>query len=225
MGQAIIYSDGYSHPFAETSPLLADLARGRGWSVAIEASLDAVLERLNVRDLLIVNALRWSMTQHEKYAADRPQWAVALPDAQMRRLDDHVRLGGTLLVMHTGTICWDNQPGWAAIMGGGWRWGVSHHPPLGTVRVALTGAGRAMSNGPAQFDIVDEAYHHLSPAADCEILATADAGEGPQPVAWIRRHGTGRVGVDALGHDGRSLRDPGHGALIGSMLGWLGEET
>lgn len=222
-GRAIIYSDGYSHPFAETSPILADLARGHGWSAAIEPSLDGVFARLEGDDLLIVNALRWSMTQHEKYAPDRDQWAVALPDAQMRRLDDHVRMGGSLLVMHTGTICWDNQPGWTAIMGGGWRWGVSHHPPLGPVRVELTAAGRARSDGPSRFEIVDEAYHELSPAADCEILATADAGEGAQPVAWLRRHGAGRVGVDALGHDGRSLRDPGHAALIGAMLSWLGE--
>ena len=84
-GRAIIYSDGYSHPFAETSPILADLARGHGWSAAIEPSLDGVFARLEGDDLLVVNALRWSMTQHEKYAPDRDQWAVALPDAQMRR--------------------------------------------------------------------------------------------------------------------------------------------
>ncbi|MFD2498630.1 hypothetical protein ACFSTI_06915 [Rhizorhabdus histidinilytica] len=118
-GRAIIYSDGYGHPFAETSPILADLGRSSGWNVTIEPSLDAVLARLAGDDLLIVNALRWSMTQHEKYAPDRAQWAVMLPDAQMQRLDDHVRLGGRLLVMHTGTICWDNQPGWPAIMGAG----------------------------------------------------------------------------------------------------------
>ncbi|MBO9377047.1 hypothetical protein GG804_09725 [Sphingomonas histidinilytica] len=223
-GRAIIYSDGYGHPFAETSPILADLGRSSGWNVTIEPSLDAVLARLAGDDLLIVNALRWSMTQHEKYAPDRAQWAVMLPDAQMQRLDDHVRLGGRLLVIHTGTICWDNQPGWPAIMGGGWQWGVSYHPPLGAVRVELTEAGRARSDGPSRFEIVDEAYHQLSPTADCEILAMADAGEGAQPVAWLRHHGRGRVGVDALGHDGRSLRDPGHAALIGAMLSWLGEE-
>lgn len=222
-GTALIYSDGFGHPFAETSAILADMLRAQGWSAQVEGSIEVVLDRLEQIDLLVVNALRWSMTQHEKYAPHRDQWAFRLSSAQADRLDHFVRHGGRLLVMHTGTICWDSQPAWIRIMGGGWRWGISHHPPLGETSVRLTEAGRARSNGPSDFELIDEAYHHLSPSADCEILATAEGEEGPQPIAWIRRHGAGRVAVDALGHDGRSLRSPGHAVLIGAMLAWLGD--
>lgn len=222
MRRAIVYSDGYNHPFADSGAALCDLARAGGWPVVPEDSIGAALANLTPSDLLIVNALRWSMTQHEKYAPDRDAWAFALPDRDMRRIEDHVASGGALLAMHTATICWDNQPGWPRLLGGGWQWGVSHHPPLGPIRVTLAAEGRERSAGPVDFDLIDEAYHHLSPASDCAILAEVDAGEGPQPVAWLRRHGAGRIGVDALGHDGRSLRAEGHAALIAAMLDWLG---
>lgn len=222
MARAIVYSDGYNHPFAESGAALCDLARDVGLAVTPVNSIGGALAELGPADLLIVNALRWSMTQNEKYAPDRAQWAFALPDEDMRRIENHVAAGGALLAMHTATICWDNQPGWPQLLGGGWQWGVSHHPPIGPIRVTLTAEGRDLSAGPVDFEIVDEAYHHLSPAPDCIILAEVDTGEGPQPVAWLRRHGAGRIGVDALGHDGRSLRAEGHAALVAAMLDWLG---
>ncbi len=222
MPPAIVYSDGYNHPFAESGAALCDLVRAAGWRVSAKDSIGAALAELEPADLLLVNALRWSMTQNEKYAPDRAEWAFALPDEDMRRIENHVISGGALLAMHTATICWDNQPSWPQLLGGGWQWGVSHHPPLGPIRVTLTAEGRERSAGLVDFEIVDEAYHHLSPAPDCTILAEVDAGEGPQPVAWLRTVGSGRVGVDALGHDGASLRDEGHAALIAAMLDWLG---
>lgn len=222
MRRAIVYSDGYNHPFAESGAALCALACAAGWTVIAKDSIGSGLAELTPADLLIVNALRWSMTQHEKYAPDRDAWAFALPDGDMRRIEDHVASGGALLAVHTAVICWDNQPGWPKLLGGGWQWGVSHHPPLGPIRVTLTAEGRKRTAGAAEFEIADEAYHHLSPAADCTVLAEVDAGQGPQPVAWLRTVGSGRVGVDALGHDGASLRNQGHAALIAAMLDWLG---
>lgn len=220
-GAAIIYSDGFGHPFAETSAALADVLRGHGWMPSIENDFDTALAGLDGAGLLIVNALRWSMTQHEKYAPHRDQWGFVPTAAQMERIDGFVKAGGGLLVYHTATICWDEHPVWRAVMGGGWTWGVSHHPPFGDVEVELTSEGRALSAGPARFSLLDEVYHHLDPAPDCRLLATAGSAEGPQPVAWLRRHGAGRVAVDALGHDRRSLDAPGHKALLDAMIAWL----
>ena len=115
--------------------------------------------------------------------------------------------------MHTAVICFDTTPSWLEVLGGGWRWDVSHHPPRGPLRIEPTGA-------PA-FDLVDESYHHMFPVADAEVRATCALGEGPQPVAWTRRWGAGRVAVDALGHDRQSLENPGHARLIGALTDWL----
>lgn len=220
---AVLFSGGYNHPFAETSPVLASFARAEGWTVAIETDLNAALAALGSSRLLIVNALCWSMTQHEKYAPDREIWAREMNDDQIAALDAFVCEGGSLLVMHTGTICWDTQPGWRRIMGGGWQWGLSQHPPLGPAMVAMTAAGLAFCRGAEDFSIVDEVYHNLGPQTDCDVLATCEISEGPQPIAWMRRHGQGRVCVDALGHDANALLTPGHSLLIRSMLQWLQE--
>jgi type 1 glutamine amidotransferase len=194
-----------------------------GWESLIETDLDTALARLPDAGLLAVNALYWSMTQSEKYALLREQWARALEPNQMDYMESFVAAGGKLLVLHTSTICWDTEPRWRRLIGGGWEWGVSHHPPCGPVTIDLTTAGANLSEGPAHFDLVDEAYHNLSPAADCTVLANADLGYGPQPLAWIREFGRGKVAVDALGHDSRSLEQPGHTALIRGQLKWLSE--
>ena len=222
----IIYSGGYKHPFVESTAALLAIALRVGLDVAICADLAEALAKLRRgRDILAVNALRWSMTQADRFAADRPMWAGALSDDAFAAISGHVDDGGGLLAMHTAVICWDNQPGWRALLGGGWTWGHSHHPPLGkfAVRLLLALAAGPDAAGPdeAQFDVIDEAYHNLDPATDCEIVALAEAGHGPQPVIWRRRQGAGRIVVDALGHDACSLTAPGHVAILKAMLAWL----
>ncbi|BBE35651.1 ThuA domain-containing protein [Sphingosinicella microcystinivorans] len=218
---ALIYSGGYSHPFAETTSVLSGYAEMSGFALVVEEDIDAAIARLAEVDLLVVNALYWGMTQYERYAPHRERWAYVLPDTHMAALRNFVVRGGALLVMHTGTICWDTQPDWIRLMGGGWSWERSYHPPLGDAVVELTAEGRRYSNGPSHFALVDEVYHRLDPSTDCTVLANGDVGEGAQPVAWVRREGAGRVAVDALGHDARSLTAPGHAALIMGLLAWL----
>lgn len=218
---AIIFSGGVGHPFEETSPLLAELIKEAGWEPRIETDIDRAVSQLPNCNLFAVNALYWSMGQHEKYAALRREWARSLPDDQMESIESFVHDGGRLFVLHTGTICWDTQPRWRELMGGGWDWDRSHHPPLGPVSINLTDDGARMVAASRRFDLIDEAYHELAPTIDCNVLATADLGRGPQPLAWTREFGRGKVAVDALGHDRRSLEQPDHRALIRAQLDWL----
>ena len=220
--RALIYSDGYAHPFAESSAALAKMLAAQGWTVSIEADLDAALAQLVDVQLFAVNALRWTMVQHEKYAPHRAEHGFTMDDPQLAAIERFVTQGGRLLALHTAVICWDNQPGWRALLGGGWEWDRSWHPPLGPVAVTPSAAGRAA--GLVDFSVTDEAYHRLDPAADCSVLACAAAGDpanGLHPVAWTRRHGAGRVAVDALGHDAASLEEPGHAALLAHLIDWL----
>lgn len=214
MRRAAVLSGGFSHDFCHSSLALGALAREGGWDCAIETGVEQTVARLDALDLVILNTLRWSMTQHEKYAAHRAQWAYSLPEGAMAALMGFVERGGGLLAVHTSLISFDSQPGWRTLLGGGWVWGRSHHPPLGVIMVTPLAA-------PA-FTVIDEAYHHLDPAPDCEVVATADTGGGAQPVVWRREVGRGRVAVDALGHDARSIETPGHRALLAGLLEWLG---
>jgi uncharacterized protein len=218
----VIYSDGYRHPFAESSAALASIALGIRLQTTITASLSEALSLVSGRrGILAVNALRWSMSQAERHAADRAEWSALLDDADMAQIAGHVAGGGSLLAMHTAVICWDNQPGWIDLLGGGWHWDHSFHPPLGAVTAELTVAGAAISAGERHFTLADEVYHNLDLASDCEVLAAADAGHGPVPVVWRKNHGMGKVAVDTLGHDGPSLQHPAHAAIIAGLLEWL----
>jgi type 1 glutamine amidotransferase len=215
MLRARILSGGHGHDFGETTAALSEMLAARGGAVTIDTGFDACVERLDETDLLVVNALRWTMTQHEKYAPFRAALAYRPGPGSMDRLAGWVAGGGRLLAMHTAVICFDTEPGWLEVLGGGWRWGLSHHPPRGPLRIEPAGA--------AAFDLVDEAYHHMSPAPDAEVRATCALAEGPQPLAWTRRRGAGRVAVDTLGHDRRSLETPGHARLVGDLTDWLVE--
>ncbi|PEQ11301.1 hypothetical protein B2G71_17195 [Novosphingobium sp. PC22D] len=216
----VLLAGGYSHPFTETGDVLAMLAREAGWHVDRHEEAEPAIDALQPdTGLFIANALWWSMTQHEKYEADRPQWSRTLGDARLAAVRRFVEDGGALLAVHTAVICWDTQPGWRDLLGGGWRWHHSHHPPMGEARVRLTDAGAALAPEAAGgFTLVDEVYHGLDPAGDCAILAEACADTDFVPVAWLRRVGKGTVAVDALGHDGRSLRQADHRALLRAVL-------
>ncbi len=219
----VIYSDGYRHPFAESSAALASIAQGIGLRTTITANLsEALMLACGHRSsILAINALRWSMTQAERHAADRAEWSALLDDAEMAQIAGHVAGGGGLLALHTAVICWDNQPGWIDLLGGGWHWDHAFHPPLGAITAELTRAGAAISTGQPRFTLTDEVYHNLDLANDCEILASADAGHGAVPVIWRRMRGTGKVAVDTLGHDGASLHHPAHAAILTGLLEWL----
>jgi hypothetical protein len=221
--RAVLLSGGYAHPFAETSAAIAGLVAEAGLQPEIFNNPADAVKGLPGAGLLVVNALWWSMEQHPKYAPHRAEHARHLSDTELAAFVQHVERGGSLLAVHTATICWDTQPGWRTLMGGGWTWGRSHHPPLGPVSVALTTEGCNLSGGSPQFTLVDEAYHRLEPAADCTVIAEATAGGSPQPVVWVRRFGAGRVAVDALGHDVRSISEAGHMALLQGLLRWLTE--
>ncbi len=205
-----IFSGGHGHDFGATSAALSQTLTAGDGEVRIDTDFDACVERLAETDLLVVNALRWTMTQHEKYAPFRAAHAYRAAPGRIDRLRGWVSAGGRLLAMHTAVICFDTEPGWLALLGGGWTWGLSHHPPRGVLRIAPVGA--------AAFDLVDEAYHHMSLTPDVEVRATCTLSEGPQPVAWTRRYGAGMVAVDTLGHDRASLETPGHARLIETLL-------
>lgn len=216
-----LISGGYSHPFEETGAALKEIAQDCGCLIDEYDSIADPLDLTNI-DMLIINGLWWSMTQDEKYAADRGAWAFELSDAQMDEIERFVQDGGSLYAVHTSVICFDTQPRWKALLGGGWTWGSSHHPPYGPIDVSITDTGRACDLGP--FSVNDEAYHALEPAADTAVLATSDTGDGAQPVAWLRKVGDGLVAVNALGHDAASIYTPGHKKLIEQQMYWLVNE-
>lgn len=204
MKRNLFLSGGIYHPFAETSASIANHLAGAGVSSEICGLADG-LERLGEEDfdLLTVNALGFSMTQAEKYAPLRGEYAFAPSDADKAAIRAHVNSGRGLLGIHTAAICFDTWPEWRDLLGVAWVWGSSHHPAPDYLEVAGEGG---------DFRIWDELYSDLWIAPDARVLATARLRdqEIAQPVMTVRD----RSVYLALGHDMTATQNTGFKQLL-----------
>ena len=225
---AIIFTGGINHPFDDAAPVLAAILADAGFEVSVTTDLDEVLSTLRAdQTALLVNyALRWSMTQDEKYAPDREAWALRVPQSARDAITGHVSGGGGLLGIHTASICFDDWSQWRDVLGGAWQWGRSWHPAPGPAQVKLE-VMHELVRGLADFAIRDEVYSDLdlTPQIDVAAWARAEVAAGgretgTQPALWTHRYGRGRVVYDALGHDSQSLEHPVHRRILQRSALW-----
>ena len=225
MARNIILTGGIFHPFAEASRTLAAILGERGIISVVHDDIEQGLRSLRETgaELLTVYALRWSMTQHGKYAPNRARWAMSLSEEGRAAVVGHLRRGGAVLALHTAVICFDDWPEWGDILGARWKWGQSAHPPYGAVDVRITVAASPLTAFTLAFTLRDEVYSNLDFSAAVTPLAQARAArtqEKWQPVLWTRAYGGGRVAVDLLGHDGPALDAPAHRDIIQRAALW-----
>jgi type 1 glutamine amidotransferase len=222
--RALVVTGGIFHDFADSGPALAGLLEGAGFDADHIHGAAAGLDRFAAEpgDLLVLNALAWSMAQNEKYAPYRAEFAYDIPVPVRAAIVAHLARGGGILGLHTAAICFDTWPDWGAILGAGWVWGRSHHPAPGPVAVALTGTAHPITEGLADFTVADELYCALDIAADAQVLAhaTTPGVDAPQPVLTAREAGAGRAVWSALGHDTASITAPTHRALLARAARW-----
>ena len=221
-GDAVVLSGGVAHDFPATSARVAELLAGAGFAPQVTEDVDAVLAGLSPDGrgpLVVLDMLRWTMTAG-RYADQRERWGLSLSAAARAGLDAHVRGGGGLLALHGASICFDDWPGWADLLGATWRWGASGHPPLGPVRVAVLTGTHPVVEGVGDFDVVDEVYSSLDVADDVRPLMTAAPEGVAQPLLWARTVGRGRVVYDALGHHPPSYDVADHVRIVQRAARW-----
>jgi type 1 glutamine amidotransferase len=220
-GVALVLTGGHSHPPELSAPALAAVLGAAGLTPVVATDIEAALGDIDAiaPDLIVVNALRWTMT-HPRYAEFREAWALSLSSSARQSLADWVEAGGALLALHAALVCFDDWPGWADLIGARWDWERSRHPPLGPVMVEPD-AGHPLARGLSPFTVTDECYVDLDIRPGNEMVAEASTDEiSPQPAAWVRKVGDGRVATSTLGHDLRSLDDPAHRTLLTTLIEW-----
>lgn len=229
MHKNLIISGGIFHRYAESSQAVQEVLNDIGVDSQITEDVDAGIAALARGEyhMVTVNALRWGMMTADKYEPFRADWAYQMPQTSRDGLTRFIESGGALFGLHTASICFDDWPEWGKILGGQWRWGCSHHPPLGLVTVRPTSIRHEVSNGLSEFELNDEIYHDLALESDVIPLLEGEcpAGKGPQPVVWAREFGRGRVVYDALGHDAASVNHVQHRQLLQQAARWLLRET
>ena len=227
---AIVLTGGVGHGFAQAAPVLSDLLVQAGFEPRCSESVADVVAclRQDAQTLLVIYALRWSMTQHEKFALDRARWGIDLSSQEREAIAGHVRAGGGLLGVHTASICFDTWTQWRDVLGGAWVWGQSSHPPYGPVVTRLD-PQHVMTRGLEPWSASDEVYSDLDLARGIDVAmwaralpadAPASAPLAEQPSLWTHRYGLGRVVYSALGHDRQSLLHPTHGRLLRRAAVW-----
>ncbi|WP_432871067.1 ThuA domain-containing protein [Microbispora rosea] len=215
MPRNLIVSGGVAHDFPATSAALADVLAEIGVESEITEDVSGALAAPPPLGLITVNAFRWRMDGGD-FAEERDRWRFETPDSVRRAVLDHLARGGGLLAVHTASLCFDDWPEWAEILGGAWRWGRSYHPPIGPAKIRLAD-GHPIVEGLSGFEVTDEVYTDLDVLPGVEPLAYC----GDQPLLWARTVAGGRVVYDALGHDTRSYENPVRRALLRRAARWL----
>lgn len=203
----LLLTGGIAHPFAQTSALIAGHLAQMGVRSEIVSVRDGLARLRETQfDLLTLNALAFTMVQHEKYASLRVDHAFAISAQDKAAIEAHLARGGRLLGLHTAAICFDDWPEWKDLLGVAWQWGTSYHPEFGAFAVS----------GKIPFETRDELYCDMALAADAEVLATAtcDGVDRAQPVL-IRRANAAYL---ALGHDQASIENPGYVRLLSQAV-------
>ena len=251
MARVLVASGGptYAHDHAATAVTIGSLLIADGHDVVATTShfrqLPDALRESNP-DVIVMHALWWRMLA-DRYADIRDEWAYVSSSDVRSALTEFVQTGGALVALHTATICFDDWPGWAEIVGGHWNWDRSFHPLLGPVRVeigpvhvevgggvevggAIAVAGVVVGDGNGEHEItadldayetVDEVYAHLDLQPGIVPLAYGVHPDGSQhPVLWARTFGSGRVAHFGLGHDSVSLTNETTAEILRRCVTW-----
>lgn len=223
MARNLILTGGLFHPFEEASETLAGLLADVGIASDITTDIATGLSWLDDGDydLLTMYGLRWPMRE-ERFANDRARWGVDLQPADTARIEAHLAAGRGLLALHTASISFSDWPRWREIVGAGWIWGHSNHPPHGPVDVRMTTAAHPITQGLEGFNFPEEAYAMQDYVPGIEALATVQAPSQDRawPSLWAREVGPARVAYDALGHDSASFSHPTHSRIVQRCALW-----
>jgi uncharacterized protein len=185
--RAVIVSGGPTHDFPATSACLAALLAEQGLAPEIHTEVEAGFAALPGAALLVVNALRWTMTAPgtpDRYRNQASTDGVSPSPAARAALTAHLADGGGILAMHTAVICFDDWPQWHQALGARWIWGQSSHPPLGPDVHVQTSQAHPLTQGIPDFTVTDEVYSHLAQTpylAETPYLAqTPDPAQRPR---------------------------------------------
>lgn len=221
----LILVGGIYHPFEETGPALASILEGAGWKSEVCFDIETGLDRLAAGqfDQLTIACLRWSMTQHEKYAPFREQWAFSLSQRGRDSIRAYLAAGNGLLGIHGAPLSFDDWAEWSTLLGVGWKWGVSHHPPYAAAQVRMIDTHHPITAGLPPFDVSDEIYSALVVQPWMKPLFEAKHADMNEwrPVGFAGESDGARRAYCGLGHDAASLENRTHQQLIQRAAQWV----
>jgi len=136
---------------------------------------------------------------------------------QENGLVNFVKNGGAFIGLHGAAASFTKNAAYVDMLGSTF----AGHDAQFEFPVTPTAADSMITRRIQPFRVTDELYLLDKFQADsCEVLATAMWRGKPQPMAYTRTHGKGRVFFLALGHDERSLNHPEVQEMIRRGVDW-----
>ena len=142
-------------------------------------------------------------------------------------LEEYVRGGGGLVVIHFAIFAFPGWQEYRRIIGRVWVGRlsgkkISGHSPRGTFDVRVGDGAHPSMSGLEKFTADDELYSKLQGEDPIHGLldAHSDYSGRREPVAWTRAYGKGRVFVTILGHDLKSREVPAFKTLLRQGTAW-----
>lgn len=207
--KALVFCDDIYHPAATVRAGLAPLTTGHGFDFdwvedatgwvpsTLEAYPVALLSKSNVRS-----------------QKDHTPWLTGAAEEIFRA---HVRRGGGLVVVHSGTASYRDVAPVRAVTGGAF---VSHPPPCQVTLAPRT--PHPLTEGVAEpFTIFDEHYQMLMDDPRPDVFLHSHSVHGIQPAGWTRQEGEGRVAVLTPGHLVDVWLHPSFQRLLANALHWV----
>ena len=148
-------------------------------------------------------------------ASDQRPWLT--PDGQ-HAFTEHVREGGGLLVIHSGTAGYAKLPAVRALTGGAFL----RHPPQCTVKLEPR-ASHPLTGGATPFVVRDEHYFVALDDEGADVFLHSRSEHGVQPAGWTRTEGRGRVCVLTPGHNLEVWLTDCFQILLANALRWAAQ--
>lgn len=141
-----------------------------------------------------------------------------ITDEQFNGLSRFVKSGKGFTAIHSGADSFRDCPEFRSMVGG---WFVTH-PHYRSYMVSILDRQSPITEGLEEFTVTDEQYITDYDPRN-HILATALWQGKPQPAAWTRQWGKGKIFYLALGHDRPACQNENFGKLLCQGAHWAAE--
>jgi type 1 glutamine amidotransferase len=142
--------------------------------------------------------------------------------AAQRNLEEYVRGGGGLVLVHFACGAFQEWPEFVQLAGRVWNPKFRPHDPHGKFRVEIADGKHPITRGMTPFETTDELYTCLDGTVPIHVLATAvsKVDKKVYPMAFVLEPGKGRTFHCVLGHDVGAYAAAGVGELFRRGTAW-----